>query len=204
MSNFKSSFYTEDDGKKKRKSKKWVIPPLLLILTFLTLIHVYHINLTTLINQSVVKAKASIQDVKMVNFLKKHKLDLVTPPLLNDSKFTPGNAFRINQKTMCDPNFHPPAGSVTTDEAKTIYDHYKIDPYKYDLYYLVPASLGGTTEVENVIPMLKNDPSIQEKSWLDAVLTAEVCNNKITIDTAYACYHNNWWECYKAAVEEKQ
>ena len=73
MSNFKSSFYTEDDGKKKRKSKKWVIPPLLLILTFLTLIHVYHINLTTLINQSVVKAKASIQDVKMVNFLKKHK-----------------------------------------------------------------------------------------------------------------------------------
>jgi hypothetical protein len=147
-----------------------------------------------------------VTEGKLDAFMEIAVLKNLVPPLLPDSKVTPGKYFsNVTKDKICKPGYATSVRDVPYKDRIQAYLNYHMRPNTYyctpdpcELDHLIPLELGGDNSLENLWPEPVNPhPNAMEKDALENELHKEVCNGKINLFDAQNCIATNWWECYQ-------
>ena len=118
---------------------------------------------------------------------------------------TPGKAAKVNEAQVCSADFSAaakPAAKWQRDEALTRYGK-RPEDFTGDLDLLIPASLGGTTDPDNLWPQPANgELNAEAKNKLEDKLHELVCTEKkLTLKQAQESIKKDWVKAYRQYVE---
>jgi hypothetical protein len=130
--------------------------------------------------------------------LPKFTMPLVTGGLsMPDPKLTPGAVATTNTTRVCVLPDHQPSTVIPPATQQQVFTEYRIrNPAvqaKYDIDYLVPIGLGGSTSTANMWPAALKGTGFFEKIQLDHVLRDMVCRREISLRRAQRDLERNWY-----------
>lgn len=124
---------------------------------------------------------------------------------LPSSVQTPGKTAKVNEAQVCSADFSASAKPIAKwqrDEALTRYGK-RPEDFTGELDLLVPASLGGTTDPDNLWPQGTNgELNVEAKNKLEDKLREMVCSEKkLTLKQAQDALKKDWVKAYRQYVE---
>jgi hypothetical protein len=127
----------------------------------------------------------------------------------NDSNYlpnpslTPGATSKVDVDKLCAPDYSAPALSPKKIQlALENYGMGRLGAGDHVLDMLIPASLGGSDEAENLWPQApKGDFGADKKDQLEAKLHEMVCAKQIKLGDAQKDIRKNWVKAYRQYVE---
>ncbi len=130
--------------------------------------------------------------------LPKFTMPLVTGGLsMPNPKLTPGAVATTNTTRVCVLPDHQPGTAIPAATQQQVFTEYGIrDPAvqtKYDVDYLVPIGLGGSTSIANMWPAALKGTGFFQKTQLDHVLRDMVCRREISLRRAQRDLEHNWY-----------
>lgn len=131
-------------------------------------------------------------------------LPAIAAAQLPDGFHTPGAADKVDVKKLCVAQYESsvkPASNWQKTEALT---RYGLRPESFDgvLEHLVPVSLGGTNDPDNLYPFHpQGEFTIEAKQQLASKLRDLVCGGKLTLKQAQEVFKKDWTKGYKQYVQ---
>lgn len=125
----------------------------------------------------------------------------------NDSNFlpnptlTPGATTKVSVEKLCSSDFVAPALSKSkVEEALSNYGMAS-RPGDHVVDFLIPQSLGGSDEVDNLWPQApKGEWGADKKDELEAKLHALVCSKQLKLADAQKAIRKDWVKAYRQYV----
>lgn len=112
-------------------------------------------------------------------------------------KLTPGAAATTDTTKICLLPDHLASTVIPPATQQEVFTEYRItNPVvqtKYDIDYLVPILLGGSTSTANMWPAALKGTGFFEKIQLDHVLRDMVCRRELSLRTAQHDLEQNWY-----------
>ena len=100
---------------------------------------------------------------------------------------------------------------MTKTVADDVYNAYGLEPPPYgdtakrfELDYLVPLALGGSTSASNVWPAALTGIGFSQKQQLTARLRTLVCENRLSLTVAQHGLEANWYLLWVTYVKDGQ
>ena len=123
---------------------------------------------------------------------------------LPNSFQTPGAKSKANEAQVCAADFEAsvkPMAKWQHDQALERYGK-RPEDFTGELDHLIPLSLGGTNELDNIWPLPPNkDMGPEQKKELDAKLHSMVCDKSITLKAAQEAIKKDWVKAYQQYVK---
>ena len=117
---------------------------------------------------------------------------------------TPGAKGKANEAQVCAADFEASAKPVAKWQKEQALERYGKRPEDYpgDLDHLIPVSLGGTNDPDNLWPLPSNrGMGPGEKNALDLKLHELVCAKSITLKVAQDAIKKDWVKAYNEYVK---
>jgi hypothetical protein len=127
---------------------------------------------------------------------------------LPNPNLTPGAALKLTKDDLCGPNRKETHGSLSISVKRKVFEAYKIrteatTPHNID--HLIPVSLGGSNEIENLWPQpLSGEWSYNQKNQIERRLHKLVCTGQLDLETAQRAISTDWVSAYKKYVVERR
>src|SRR5262245_60576415 len=117
---------------------------------------------------------------------------------------TPGKAAKVSKGKVCAPGYAGSVKPIAKWQASQALTAYGLrDDSNREVMRLVPASLGGTNDVENIWPVSDSKEwGPAQKKTLDEKLTQLVCAGSIELKDAQDEIKSNWIDAYKKHVTQ--
>jgi hypothetical protein len=117
--------------------------------------------------------------------------------------WTPGHKTAATQEQVCAPDFKSTIKPVpASSRSNALHQYGKRDDYTGTLDLLIPASLGGSTDPQNLWPMPENKEYGPEwKDALEAKLHEMVCSGKLTLKDAQDTIRKDWVKAYDQYIK---
>jgi hypothetical protein len=127
---------------------------------------------------------------------------LATPALASAQSpdRTPGDASKVKIDQLCAPGFEAAQKPVATWQRTQALERYGIRPEGFDgtLDHLVPVSLGGSNDPDNLWPFHPQGIfTLEAKTALADKLKGAVCAGAMTLKDAQAAFKKDWTKTYK-------
>jgi hypothetical protein len=125
---------------------------------------------------------------------------------LPNPSLTPGAALKLSKEDLCGPNRKEVEGNIPINLKTRVFELYKIRteatvPHNID--HLIPVSLGGSNEIENLWPQpLSGDWNYNLKNQLERRLRRMVCRGELDLATAQREISTDWVSTYKKYIGE--
>jgi len=119
---------------------------------------------------------------------------------LPNSFSTPGATTKANVKEICAAGYEASVKPVAGWQKTAALERYGIRPESFsgELDHLVPVSLGGSNEPENLWPMhASGDMTPAAKARLAEKLKLMVCDGKLSLKDAQNAFKKDWTKAYK-------
>ena len=116
---------------------------------------------------------------------------------------TPGSKGKANEAQVCAADFEASVKPVAKWQRDQALERYGKRPEDFtgDLDHLIPVSLGGTNDPENLWPIASNkDMGPEQKKALDVKLHQLVCDKTITLKVAQDAIKKDWVKAYAQYV----
>ena len=117
---------------------------------------------------------------------------------------TPGNKSKANEAQVCAAGYEAsvkPMAKWQRDQALERYGK-RPEDFTGELDHLIPLSLGGTNDPDNLWPLPANkDMGPEQKKALDAKLHELVCNKTIKLKDAQDSIKKDWVKAYNEYVK---
>ena len=117
---------------------------------------------------------------------------------------TPGSKGKANDVQVCAADFEAsvkPMAKWQRDQALERYGK-RPEDFTGDLDHLIPISLGGTNDPDNLWPLPANkDMGPEQKKALDLKLHQMVCDKTITLKAAQDAIKKDWVKAYNEYVK---
>jgi hypothetical protein len=128
-------------------------------------------------------------------------MPLVTGGLsMPNRRLTPGAVDMTNTTRVCVLPDHQAPTVIPPATQQEIYTEYRITnpavQAKYDIDYLVPIGLGGSTSTANMWPAAFKGTGFFEKIQLDHVMRDMVCRREISLRAAQHDMEQNWYAAW--------
>jgi hypothetical protein len=128
-------------------------------------------------------------------------MPLVTGGLsMPNPRLTPGAVATTNTTQVCVLPDHQPPVEIPPATQLQIFTEYRITnpavQTKYDIDYLVPIGLGGSTSTRNMWPAALKGTGFFEKIQLDHVMRDMVCRREISLRRAQHDLEQNWYAAW--------
>jgi hypothetical protein len=117
---------------------------------------------------------------------------------------TPGNKSRANEAQVCAADFEASVKPMAKWQRDQALERYGKRPEEFtgELDHLIPISLGGTNDPENLWPLPANkDMGPAEKKALDQKLHQMVCDKTIKLKDAQDAIKKDWVKAYDQYVK---
>jgi hypothetical protein len=122
-----------------------------------------------------------------------------------NSYVTPGAKTKVNEADVCAADLSGSAKPVAGWQRAEALKRYGRDASSYsgDLDHLIPVSLGGSNDPDNLWPMPDNkEYGIAAKRELEAKLYKMVCAKEITLKAAQDALKKDWTKSYDRYVKD--
>src|SRR4051812_46604355 len=119
---------------------------------------------------------------------------------LPNSFSTPGATAKVSMKDVCAAGYEATVKPVASWQRNAALEKYGIRPESFsgELDHLVPVSLGGSNEPDNLWPMhAQGDMTPEAKARLAAKLKTMVCDGKMSLKDAQNAFKKDWTKAYK-------
>jgi hypothetical protein len=117
---------------------------------------------------------------------------------------TPGAKGKANEAQVCAADFEAsvkPMAKWQHDQALERYGK-RPEDFTGELDHLIPISLGGTNDLENLWPLPPNkDMGPEQKRELDLKLHQLVCDKTLTLKSAQEAIRKDWVKAYTQYVK---
>ena len=123
---------------------------------------------------------------------------------LPNPKLTPGATLKLTKDDLCGPSRKETDGSLSISLKRKVFELYKIrteatTPHNID--HLIPVSLGGSNEIENLWPQpLSGEWNYNQKNQLERRLHKLVCTGQLDLETAQREISTDWVSAYKKYI----
>lgn len=118
---------------------------------------------------------------------------------------TPGNKSKVNEAQVCAADFEAsvkPMAKWQHDQALERYGK-RPEDFTGELDHLIPISLGGTNDPDNLWPLPANkDMGPEQKKALDLKLHQMVCDKTIKLKDAQDAIKKDWVKAYNEYVKD--
>jgi hypothetical protein len=116
---------------------------------------------------------------------------------LPDRSSTPGATGKVTEAQVCAPDF-PPASAPSKWQREEALHRYGRRPEAADeLDHLIPLSLGGTNDPDNLWPRPTNrEMGADQKKELEVKLHEMVCSKALTLKAAQEAIRKDWIKAY--------
>jgi hypothetical protein len=112
---------------------------------------------------------------------------------------TPGNKSKANEAQVCAADYEAsvkPMAAWQRDKALELYGK-RPEDFTGELDHLIPISLGGTNDPENLWPIPANKVmGAEQKKALDVKLHEMVCDKTISLKAAQDAIRKDWVKAY--------
>lgn len=117
---------------------------------------------------------------------------------------TPGKASRVSKEKVCSPDYASTVKPIQGWQVSQALRAYGLrDDTSREVVRLIPASLGGTNDLENIWPISDSKEwGAAQKKALDEKLTQMVCAGSIELKAAQNEIKKDWVEAYKKHVTQ--
>ena len=117
---------------------------------------------------------------------------------------TPGKAQKATKEQVCAADFASSVKPAKEGDTLDVYGSYAIRPDSgRELVQLIPSSLGGTNDKENLWPLANSrEFGPAQKKALDDRLHKMVCDGSIELKAAQDALKKNWMDAYKKYVTQ--
>ena len=122
---------------------------------------------------------------------------------LPNNMYTPGKADKVDVKQLCAETFETSVKPMADWQKNTTLERYGVRPESFsgDLEHLVPVSLGGTNDPENLYPFhAQGEYTLEAKQRLAAKIHELVCDGKMSLKQAQDIFKKDWTKGYKQYV----
>ena len=119
---------------------------------------------------------------------------------LPNNYYTPGKAEKVDVKQLCAANVEASAKPIADWQKNSVLEHYGLRPESFsgELEHLVPVSLGGTNDPDNLYPFhAQGEYTLEAKQRLAVKLHELVCDGKISLKQAQDVFKKDWTKGYK-------
>ena len=119
---------------------------------------------------------------------------------LPNSYATPGATTKASAKDICAAGYEASVKPVAGWQKTAALEKYGVRPESFngDLDHLVPVSLGGSNDPENLWPMhTSGDMTREAKTQLADKLKLMVCDGKMSLKDAQNAFKKDWTKAYK-------
>lgn len=127
-------------------------------------------------------------------------LPAIASAQLPNSFATPGATTRAGAKEICAAGYEASVKPVSSWQKNSALEKYGIRPESFtgELDHLVPVSLGGSNEPENLWPIhAAGDMTPAAKARLAEKLKTMVCDGKMSLKDAQNAFKKDWTKAYK-------
>src|SRR4051812_31195976 len=117
---------------------------------------------------------------------------------------TPGAKSKANEAQVCAADFEASAKPIAKWQREQALERYGKRPEDFtgELDHLIPVSLGGTNDPENVWPIPSSkDMGPEQKKALDVKLHQLVCDKTIKLKDAQDAIRKDWVKAYNQYVK---
>ena len=131
-------------------------------------------------------------------------LPTIAAAQLPNGLYTPGKTEKIDVKQLCAAASDAAAKPTTDWQKAEALTRYGLRPERFDgvLEHLVPVSLGGTNDPDNLYPFHpQGEFTLDAKAQLAAKLHALVCDGKLSLKQAQDVFKKDWTRGYKQYVQ---
>jgi hypothetical protein len=131
-------------------------------------------------------------------------LPAITRAQLPSKYHTPGAAAKIDVTRLCSAEFTGSIKPITHWQRDEVLTRYGIRPESFDgtLDHLIPVSLGGTNDPDNVYPFhASGEFTVDGKNQLGERLHQLVCDGKLSLKDAQSAVKKDWTRAYKQYVQ---
>ncbi len=119
---------------------------------------------------------------------------------LPNNYYTPGKAEKVDVKQLCAATFESSAKPVADWQKNSALERYGVRPENFsgELEHLVPVSLGGTNDPDNLYPFhAQGEYTAEAKQRLAQKLHELVCDGKLSLKQAQDVFKKDWTKGYK-------
>jgi hypothetical protein len=130
-------------------------------------------------------------------------LPAIAAAQLPNNLYTPGKADKVDVKRLCAADFDAAAKPLSAWQKNEALTRYGVRPESFngDLEHLVPVTLGGTNDPDNLYPFhAQGEYTVEAKQRLAAKLHELVCDGKISLKQAQDVFKKDWTKGYKQYV----
>lgn len=120
---------------------------------------------------------------------------------------TPGGKTKANDAQVCAADFDASVKPISNAQRNEALKRYGRDPGRFtgELDHLIPVSLGGSNDPDNLWPMPDNkEYGLAAKRELETTLHQMVCDKKITLKAAQDAIKKDWTKAYDQYVKSAQ
>jgi len=117
---------------------------------------------------------------------------------------TPGAKSKANEAQVCAADFEASVKPVAKWQREQALEKYGKRPEDFtgELDHLIPVSLGGTNDPENLWPLpASKDMGPEQKKELDLKLHQLVCDKTLTLKAAQDAIRKDWVKAYNQYVK---
>lgn len=117
---------------------------------------------------------------------------------------TPGATSKVDAKKLCAADYESSVKPASDWQKAEALSRYGLRPEKFDgvLEHVVPVSLGGTNDPDNLYPFhAQGEYTLEAKQQLVARVRDLVCNGKMTVKQAQDVFKKDWTKGYKQYVQ---
>ena len=116
---------------------------------------------------------------------------------------TPGAKGKANEAQVCAADFEASVKPIAKWQRDQALERYGKRPEDFtgELDHLIPVSLGGTNDLDNLWPLPSNkDMGPEQKKALEVKLHQMVCDKTITLKAAQEAIKKDWVKAYTTYV----
>jgi hypothetical protein len=117
---------------------------------------------------------------------------------------TPGNKSKANEAQVCAADYEQSVKPLAKWQREQALERYGKRPEDFtgDLEHLIPLSLGGTNDPDNLWPLpASKEMGPEQKHALDAKLHELVCNKTMKLKDAQDVFKKDWVKAYNEYVK---
>jgi len=116
--------------------------------------------------------------------------------------YTPGKTAKVTKDEVCSVDYVNSVKPVKDRDAADALSSYGLQPSSgRELFQLIPSSLGGTNDKENLWPLPNSrEFGPAQKKALDDQLHKMVCDGSLELKTAQDALKRNWMDAYRKYV----